>query len=81
MDKPIDLGHGMTIEPDRPPRRTEFHRKILAVRPIPNTRSGHYIDLNCGHEVISFGDLSHAQGRVLCTVCRAAALERQADPA
>jgi len=70
----IDLGHGSYIEPEPEPREiTEFHRTIVGTRPMPNTRSGNFVLLDCGHQVMTFGNLAHANGKVLCTVCRARA--------
>lgn len=59
-----------TIEPDLPPRQTAFHKRITHIHPIPNTRAGNDLILECGHRVQSFGDLRHAEGRVFCTQCR-----------
>jgi hypothetical protein len=64
---------GAFLEPDPEPRDSPFHQTIMGTRPIPNTRAGNYVQLACGHEVMSFGKLEHAQGRILCTVCRAQA--------
>ena len=69
----IALGDGSYLEPDEPPRDTPFHMRILSVRTIPNTRSGHIATLECGHLVRTFGRLALAEGRVLCTQCRDAA--------
>ena len=61
----------LKIEPERPEDRdTEFHKRITAYRRIPNTRSGHYVVLECGHQVMTFGNLEHAQGKALCVRCR-----------
>jgi hypothetical protein len=66
----IDLGYGAYLEPDEPPRDTEYHKRIVRAVRIPNTRAGHVLDLECGHRVQSFGRLEHADGVVLCTQCR-----------
>lgn len=66
----IDLGHGHTLEPDEEPRNTPFHKRILRATPLENTRSGNYLELECGHAVTSFGRLEHAAGVVLCVQCR-----------
>lgn len=66
----IDLGGGAYLEPDEEPRESPFHRRIMMIRNIPNTRSGHHLRLECGHEVQTFGDLTHAKGVILCTECR-----------
>lgn len=66
----IDLGNGITLEPDEGPRNTGFHRRILNVRKIPNTRTGYMLALDCGHQVMTFGNLGHAAGLILCTQCR-----------
>lgn len=58
------------IEPDPAPRNTEWHRKIVSVRRISHTKMGNWLGLECGHRVQTFGDLSRAEGRVLCTQCR-----------
>ena len=67
----IDLGHGVYMEPDEPPRDTKWHKRIVRVERIPNTRTGNNVTLECGHIVQAFGRLEpHAAGVVLCTVCR-----------
>jgi hypothetical protein len=66
----VPLGGGAYLEPDEGSRETLFHMRILAVEPIPNTQTGNYIKLECGHRVMAFGRLQHAAGRILCTVCR-----------
>ena len=66
----IDLGHGAYLEPDEEPRNTMFHKRILKTRRIPITRSGNIAILECGHVVHTFGRLTLAEGRVLCTQCR-----------
>lgn len=70
----IDLGHGAFLEPDEAPRNTPFHKRILRTKRIANTRVGRWCELECGHRVMAFGDLTHAGGCVLCTQCRDAAL-------
>lgn len=60
----------ITIEPDPDPRNGPFHKRITHVVKIPNTKTGHWLGLECGHKVQSFGSLEHAQGRVLCVECR-----------
>jgi hypothetical protein len=66
----IDLGRGAYLEPDEGPRDTPYHQRIICVTPIPNTRVGNYLELACGHRVMTFGKLEHAAGVVLCTECR-----------
>jgi hypothetical protein len=66
------------IEPDLPPRNTPAYRRIMKVEPVPNTRASYYCTLECGHVVMTFGDLKHTEGRVLCTECRKAAAAGQA---
>lgn len=66
----IPLGRGAYLEPDDGPRDTWAHKRIVAVDRIPNTRNGHMLDLECGHRVMSFGNLTHAGGVVLCDQCR-----------
>jgi hypothetical protein len=66
----IDFGRGMYLEPDEGPRDSPHHKRIVTVTPIPNTRVGNYLELECGHRAMSFGRLEHAQGKVLCTQCR-----------
>lgn len=61
-----------SIEPDPLPRRGPWHKKIKAIHPIRDTRTGNQLTLECGHVVQSFGDLnrSDSEGLVLCTQCR-----------
>ena len=66
----IPLGGGAYLEPDEEPRTSRFHRRIVSTAPMPHTRTGHYCDLECGHRVMTFGNLEMAGGRVLCTECR-----------
>ena len=66
----IALDSGGYLEPDEGPRDTPFHKRIVRKEPIPNTRAGHNVTLECGHGVQTFGDLALAEGVVLCTKCR-----------
>lgn len=70
----VDLGGGAYLEPDEGPRDTRFHKRIVSTKRIPNTRAGHYAALECGHQVMTFGNLSHAEGVALCTQCRDAVI-------
>jgi len=63
----------INIEPDPAPRNTPYHKKIVEVKPVPNTHTGHYVRLECGHWAMTFGSLDHANGVVLCMDCRDAA--------
>jgi hypothetical protein len=60
----------VTVTPDPPPRDSRFHRRIVKATPIAGTRSGHDVELECGHRVQTFGRLELADGRVLCDFCR-----------
>ena len=66
----IPLGKDVYIEADDGPRDTPFHKRIVRIAPIPNTRAGHWCELECGHQVQSFGDLAHTKGVILCLQCR-----------
>ena len=66
----IDLGGGVYMEPDEPPRDSQWHKRIVGSRPIANTRSGNWCELECGHRVMTFGNLELGGGFVLCTKCR-----------
>jgi hypothetical protein len=66
----IGVGRGDYIEPDEGPRNTRYHMRIVRVEPIANTKTGNNVTLACGHGVQTFGDLTHAEGRILCTKCR-----------
>jgi hypothetical protein len=65
----LDSG-GSYLEPDEGPRNTRFHKRIVRIERIPNTRAGNNVTLECGHGVQTFGNLEHAGGVVLCTKCR-----------
>lgn len=65
-----DLGGGAYLEPDEEPRNTTYHKRIIRVTRIPNTKVGHRAVLECGHEVMMFGNLTYADGVALCTRCR-----------
>jgi len=54
----------------REDRNTPFHKRILSVEPIPNTKSGHWGKLECGHRVMLFGDYERLDGVALCMHCR-----------
>jgi hypothetical protein len=69
----IPLGGGAYLEPDEGPRHTRFHKRIVSMKPIPNTRTGNTCGLECGHVVQTFGKLDPAGGVLLCTACRDAA--------
>jgi hypothetical protein len=66
----INLGGGSYLEPDEGPRNGSFHKKIVAVQSIPNTRNGNWCQLECGHVVQIYGDPKLANGVALCTKCR-----------
>jgi len=66
----IPLGGGAYLEPDEEPRDSEFHKRIVEARSIPNTLAGNVVKLECGHVVRTFGRLALADGRVLCLQCR-----------
>lgn len=66
----IDLGGGVYLEPDDGPRNTPFHKRILETRPIADTKTGRVAILECGHQVMTFGIMEHADGVALCTRCR-----------
>lgn len=66
----IDLGHGAYLEPDDEPRNSKWHKRIVRVARIANTRCGNYLVLECGHRAMSFGNLEHAAGVVFCAQCR-----------
>jgi len=69
----VNLGGGAYLEPDESSRRSPYHKRIVSAVPIPNTRCGNNITLECGHRAQSYGDLALCGGVVLCTVCRDAA--------
>ena len=71
----IDPGYGAYLEPDKEPRKTPFHKRIVGSRRVPNTSCGHWLYLACGHQVMAFGDLKQANGVVLCARCRDDAAE------
>lgn len=66
----IDFGSGFHIEADAGPRDSRFHKRIVSVKPILDTKTGNIITLSCGHRAQTFGDLAHAEGVVLCQQCR-----------
>jgi hypothetical protein len=66
----INLGHGAYLEPDEGPRDTLFHKRIVKVERIANTRVGNWCVLECGHRAMTFGDLTHCGGVLLCMQCR-----------
>jgi hypothetical protein len=76
----IDLGQGSYLEPDEESRNSEFHKVIVAAVPIPGTRSGHNVLLECGHTVQTFGNLEHAKGVAFCMQCRDAQERNQQVP-
>jgi hypothetical protein len=50
--------------------RARSTRRLSARSRSPNTRSGNWCQLECGHVVQTFGDLRYANGVALCTRCR-----------
>ena len=71
MSKKIWLdSSGSFIEPDEGPRDSRFHKRIVSAKKMAGTRGGNTVMLECGHGVLTFGDLAHAKGVVLCTKCR-----------
>jgi len=66
----IPLGGGAYLQPDDGPRDTRFHKRIVEVEPMPDTRNGNIIRLECGHIAMTFGKLEHAEGVVLCSHCQ-----------
>lgn len=69
MNEKTDLGHGAYLRPDGEPRDSKYHKRIVSVKPIPHTRSGHWVWLECGHKAHTYGDLAHANGLILCEQC------------
>lgn len=64
----IALGNGGSyLEPDEGPRDTKFHKRIVRVEPIPGTRAGNDLTLECGH-----GVQAHGRGRSAAALLRAA---------
>jgi len=47
------------------------YKRILKVTPLPDTKTGNWLSLECGHSVMSFGNLDYLQGVVLCVKCLA----------
>lgn len=71
VDAKIAVGtDGSYLEPDPEPRNSPWHKRILRVEKMPNTKTGNYLTLECGHGVTAFGKLEYADGVVLCTKCR-----------
>jgi hypothetical protein len=54
---------------DDEPRENTMHKRIVEAIRIPGTRSGHWLRLECGHTVMAFGPLHHANGVVFCEQC------------
>jgi len=69
----IPLPGGGFVEPDDGRRDTAFHKRIVRTERLAQFRNGHMIDLECGHRVMTFGNLEHAGGVLLCSQCKAAA--------
>jgi hypothetical protein len=80
MAERIDLGGGIFMEPVDP-QPTRFHKRIVETERIPNTQSGNYLVLECGHRKMAFGDLSRAKnGMVLCDTCRDSGQVNKSQP-
>lgn len=62
--------NGFSIEPDPEPRNSPLHKRIVEIAPIPGTRSGQVLTLECGHVVQCFGNIEHLHGLALCQECR-----------
>lgn len=49
---------------------SRFQCKILEVKPMPNTRSGRWLLLDCGHTLTAFGEVQTEEGgTVYCLSC------------
>jgi hypothetical protein len=74
MSEKIEVAEGVYIEGERAEERnTPFHIAIASAERIAGTRSGRIVTLVCGHKFQTFGDLAHAEGKILCVYCRTAA--------
>jgi len=61
----------LKIEGERPDERnTIYHKRIVRTSRVPGTRSGNYCFLECGHRVMTFGDLALLNGVTMCERCR-----------
>lgn len=49
--------------------RGPYRRRILSTTPMEGFRCGWRLKLDCGHEAVGFGDLSHLDGTCCCLVC------------
>jgi hypothetical protein len=67
--------YGITFGPDT--GHGPYHRAFVNVVPIPDTKAGKILTLECGHMVQAFGDLRHANGKVLCAYCQKEAEKKQ----
>jgi hypothetical protein len=56
----IDFGHGAYLEGSGG-KLTKWHRRPIKVTALANTSSGRVVLLECGHKVMTFGDLEHAR--------------------
>lgn len=74
IDRKSECLMKITIEGERPEdRKTPFHKRIVEVVRLPNSRSGCECTLECGHKVRTFGTVQRLDGVALCQDCRAAA--------
>lgn len=64
--------------PDPPPRDTAYHRQITSSKQLGEFKSAHELTLDCGHQMIMFGDLAHLEGRAYCSACVKGLKERNA---
>ena len=62
----------MTFDPDGGLRNTRIHKRILRSARMSNTKCGYWLELECGHKVMAFGNLENAAGIVKCDQCGAA---------
>ena len=69
MNEKIDLGQGHYIRAIESTRNSPGARRILRAEPVPDTKSGNWLDLDCGHRVMAFGNLDHAKGFIVCEQC------------
>ncbi len=51
-------------------RNTPFHKRIVRTRRVPGTKSGNHVFLECGHRVMTFGDLALTNGVAMCERCK-----------
>jgi hypothetical protein len=67
----IQFPFGSYFEPDHGPGNSPFHKRIVHMAPVQETRDALMLDLECGHKALAFGgDIKQLSGVLFCMQCQ-----------